>query len=57
MLAEPLPTIEMARRIRVTPSAVSHRLKVLHETRLLTRARDARQVLYRRTELGDQLTR
>jgi Bacterial regulatory protein, arsR family len=56
MLAEPLPTIELARRLRVTPSAVSQHLKVLHATGLVTRARDGRQVLYRRTGLGDQLT-
>jgi hypothetical protein len=55
MLAEPLPTIELARRLKVTPSAVSQHLKVLHDTGLLTRARDGRQVLYRRTRLGDQL--
>jgi DNA-binding transcriptional ArsR family regulator len=55
MLAEPLPTVEIARRLRVTPSAVSQHLKVLHDTGLVTRARDRRQVLYRRTSLGDQL--
>jgi hypothetical protein len=55
MLGEPLPTIELARRLRVTPSAVSQHLQVLHDTGLVTRARDGRQVLYRRTSLGDQL--
>ena len=55
MLAEPLPTVEIARRLRVTPSAVSQHLKVLHDTGLVTRARDRRQVLYRRTPLGNQL--
>jgi DNA-binding transcriptional ArsR family regulator len=55
MLAEPLPTVELARRLRVTPSAVSQHLKVLQATGLVTRARDGRQVLYRRTGLGDQL--
>ncbi len=55
MLAEPLPTVELPRRLKVTPSAVSQHLKVLHETGLLTRARAGRQVLYRRTTLGDQL--
>ncbi len=55
MLAEPLPTIEISRRLQVTPSAVSQQLKVLHETGLVSRARDGRQVLYRRTSLGDQL--
>jgi DNA-binding transcriptional ArsR family regulator len=56
MLGEPLPTIEIARRLQVTPSAVSQQLQVLHTTGLVTRARDGRQVLYRRTGLGDQLT-
>jgi DNA-binding transcriptional ArsR family regulator len=55
MLGEPLPTIEIARRLRVTPSAVSQHLKVLHDTGLLTRARAGRQVLYRRSPIGDQL--
>jgi hypothetical protein len=55
MLGEPLPTVEIARRLRVTPSAVSQHLQVLHETGVVTRARDGRQVLYRRTVLGDEL--
>ncbi|WP_328877619.1 ArsR/SmtB family transcription factor [Streptomyces sp. NBC_00299] len=55
LLAEPLPTVELARRLGVTPSAVSQHLKVLHATGLVTRARDGRRVLYRRTALGDQL--
>ncbi|MFI7407324.1 ArsR/SmtB family transcription factor [Streptomyces sp. NPDC049627] len=55
LLAEPLPTVELARRLGVTPSAVSQHLKVLHATGLVTRARDGRRVLYRRTPLGDQL--
>jgi hypothetical protein len=55
MLAEPLSTAEIARRLKVTPSAVSQHLKVLHATGLATRARAGRQVLYRRTPLGDQM--
>jgi hypothetical protein len=55
MLAEPLATIELARRLKVTPSAVSQHLKVLHDGGLVNRARDGRQVLYRRSDLGDQL--
>ncbi|MFG1664677.1 ArsR/SmtB family transcription factor [Streptomyces sp. Y7] len=55
LLAEPLPTVELARRLGVTPSAVSQHLKVLHATGLVTRARDGRHVLYRRTGLGDRL--
>lgn len=55
LLAEPQPTIELSRRLRVTPSAVSQHLRVLHGTGLIARARDGRTVLYRRTPLGDQL--
>ena len=55
MLAEPLPTVEVARRLRVTPSAVSQHVRVLHATGLVTRARDGRQVLYRRSPTGDRL--
>ncbi|MEV8409136.1 metalloregulator ArsR/SmtB family transcription factor [Streptomyces niveus] len=55
LLGEPLPTVEIARRFRVTPSAVSQHLRVLHATGLVTRARDGRQVLYRRSPLGDRL--
>ncbi|MGW0575456.1 ArsR/SmtB family transcription factor [Streptomyces sp. NPDC002920] len=56
LLEEPLPTVELARRLRVTPSAVSQHLRVLHATGLVTRARDGRHVLYRRSAFGDQLT-
>lgn len=55
LLEEPLPTVEIARRLTVTPSAVSQHLRVLHATGLITRARDGRHVLYRRSPLGDQL--
>ncbi|CAN3979548.1 ArsR family transcriptional regulator [Kitasatospora purpeofusca] len=55
MLDEPLATVELARRLRVTPSAVSQHLRVLHANGLVARARDGRQVLYRRTSLGDRL--
>ncbi|MEU6864670.1 helix-turn-helix domain-containing protein [Streptomyces sp. NPDC046876] len=56
MLAEPLATVELARRLRVTPSAVSQHLRVLYAAGLVTRARHGRQVLYRRSPLGDGLT-
>ncbi|MET8010015.1 ArsR family transcriptional regulator [Streptomyces sp. NPDC005271] len=56
LLQEPLATVELARRLRVTPSAVSQHLRVLYATGLVTRARDGRQVLYRRSRLGDRLT-
>jgi DNA-binding MarR family transcriptional regulator len=55
MLEEPLPTVEIARRLKVTPSAVSQHLQVLHATGLVTRARDRRHVLYRRTPTGERL--
>jgi hypothetical protein len=55
LLEEPLPTVEIARRLRVTPSAVSQHLRVLYATGLVTRARSGRQVLYRRSPLGDHL--
>jgi DNA-binding transcriptional ArsR family regulator len=55
MLDEPVATVEIARRLKVTPSAVSQHLQVLHASGLLIRARDRRQVLYRRALIGDQL--
>jgi hypothetical protein len=33
MLEEPLPTVELARRLKVTPTAVSQHLQVLHRRR------------------------
>ncbi|KOV64638.1 ArsR/SmtB family transcription factor [Streptomyces sp. MMG1121] len=55
LLAEPLPTVELARRLGVTPSAVSQHLRILDATGLVTRARDGRRVLYRRSALADRL--
>jgi DNA-binding transcriptional ArsR family regulator len=55
LLDEPLPTVELARRLEVTPSAVSQHLRVLHATGLIVRTRDGRHVLYRRSTLGDGL--
>ncbi|MFF5521620.1 ArsR/SmtB family transcription factor [Streptomyces coeruleorubidus] len=49
--------MELARRLGVTPSAVSQHLRVLHATGLVTRARDGRRVLYRRSPLGERLAR
>ncbi|MFD9825154.1 ArsR/SmtB family transcription factor [Streptomyces violascens] len=56
-LAGPASTTELARRLGVTASAVSHHLAVLHRTGLVGRARAGRVVLYARTELGEQLAR
>ncbi|MGW1913441.1 MarR family transcriptional regulator [Streptomyces sp. NPDC002076] len=55
LLAEPLPTVELARRLGVTPSAVSQHLRVLDATGLVTRVRDGRRVLYRRSALAERL--
>ncbi|MEV0405197.1 winged helix-turn-helix domain-containing protein [Actinoallomurus sp. NPDC050550] len=55
LLEEPLATGELARRVGVTPSAVSQHLRVLFAAGLVTRARNGRQVLYRRSDLGDRL--
>ncbi|MEU9130998.1 helix-turn-helix domain-containing protein [Kitasatospora sp. NPDC048540] len=57
LLAEPCSTTELARRLGVTPGAVSQHLAVLSATRLVTRARHGRAVLYARSPLGDQLCR
>lgn len=55
LLAEPASTTELARRLDVTPGAVSQHLRVLHEARLVNRARHGRVVLYARSALGDAL--
>ncbi|WP_256090514.1 ArsR/SmtB family transcription factor [Actinacidiphila rubida] len=55
MLDEPASTTELARRLDVTPGAVSQHLRVLLEARLLNRARHGRMVLYARSALGDAL--
>ncbi|THA77305.1 winged helix-turn-helix domain-containing protein [Streptomyces sp. A0592] len=55
LLEEPLATVTVAGRLGVTPSAVSQHLRVLNATGLVTRTRDGRHVLYRRSPLGDLL--
>jgi DNA-binding transcriptional ArsR family regulator len=55
LLDEPFSTTELARRLAVTPGAVSQHLRVLHDSGLVTRARHGRVVLYSRTALGDGL--
>ncbi|MFC1441131.1 helix-turn-helix domain-containing protein [Streptacidiphilus sp. N1-10] len=57
LLGEPASTTELARRLGVTPAAVSQHLGVLLQARLLHRARHGRSVLYARTALGDDLCR
>lgn len=54
-LAEPASTTDLARRLGLSPAAVSRHLGVLHRAGLLTRARDGHAVLYLRSALGDRL--
>ncbi|MEU5437232.1 winged helix-turn-helix domain-containing protein [Streptomyces sp. NPDC020719] len=55
LLGEPTTTSDLARRLGVTPGAVSQHLAVLLAAGLVTRARHGRSVLYERTILGSQL--
>ncbi|WP_245616922.1 ArsR/SmtB family transcription factor [Amycolatopsis taiwanensis] len=54
-LRSPATTTELARRLRVTPSAVSQQLRVLRESGLVARERSGRTVLYATTALGESL--
>jgi DNA-binding transcriptional ArsR family regulator len=54
-LAEPCSTTALARRLQVTPGAVSQHLSVLLGAGMVTRSRVGRLVLYRRTRTGDML--
>jgi DNA-binding HxlR family transcriptional regulator len=54
-LAAPATTAELARRLNVTPSAVSQHLRDLHAARLVARERQGRSVLYLRTTIADAL--
>ncbi|GAA1070584.1 ArsR/SmtB family transcription factor [Tsukamurella spumae] len=56
-LVEPVAVSELARRLEVSPSAVSQSLRVLYENGLIDRARSGREVLYRRTPDGERLAR
>ncbi|HEY3629529.1 MAG TPA: helix-turn-helix domain-containing protein [Jatrophihabitantaceae bacterium] len=55
LLDRPASTTELARRLAVSPSAVSQHLRVLRAAGLLSKARSGRSVLYLRSPLGDQL--
>lgn len=55
LLREPATTTDLARRLGVTPGAVSQHLQVLHAARLVSRTRAGRSVLYLRSELADAL--
>jgi len=54
-LAEPVSTTALARRLSITPGAVSQHLSVLLDCGLAARSRVGRSVLYRRTLAGDTL--
>jgi DNA-binding transcriptional ArsR family regulator len=56
LLEHPATTTELAQRTGLTTGAISQHLQALHGTRLLTRARSGRTVLYSRTSLGDELS-
>jgi len=51
-LRSPATTSALARRLEVTPSAVSQHLAVLHRGGLVDRQRSGRMVLYQASELG-----
>lgn len=54
-LETPSSSTELATRLGVTATAVNQHLRALHDSGLLVRARHGRSVLYRRSDLGDQL--
>jgi DNA-binding transcriptional ArsR family regulator len=54
-LRAPCSTTELARRMELTPGAVSLHLTVLHEAGLLVRERSGRSVLYRLSAIGEAL--
>ena len=51
-LRSPATTTALARRLGVTPSAVSQHLAVLHRGGLVSKQRSGRAVLYQSTALG-----
>ncbi|MCW2913037.1 MAG: transcriptional regulator [Actinomycetia bacterium] len=55
-LGSPAATTELARRLEVTPGAVSQHLGVLRACGLVVGHRVGRRVLYVRTDAGDALT-
>ncbi|MGX7674353.1 ArsR/SmtB family transcription factor [Plantactinospora sp. DSM 117369] len=50
-------TADLARRHHLSAGTVSHHLGILHKAGLLDRGRDGKRVLYRRSPLGNALTR
>lgn len=55
LLAEPKSTTSLARRLAITPGAISQHLTVLRSNGLVTRTRIGGVVLYQRTTRGDTL--
>jgi hypothetical protein len=55
-LAEPATTTALARRMRLTPGAISQHLSILNASGLVSRTRVSGTVLYRRTPRGDVLS-
>jgi DNA-binding transcriptional ArsR family regulator len=54
-LEAPRSTTELARRLALTPGAVSKHLSALHAAGLATATRHGRSVLYLRTPVAEQL--
>ena len=54
-LDRPAATLQLARRLGVSPGAVSDHLSVLRRAGLVTRRREGRLVIYARTAQGDTL--
>ncbi|NUT41265.1 MAG: winged helix-turn-helix transcriptional regulator [Thermoactinospora sp.] len=55
-LGEPATTSSLARRVELTPGAVSQHLAVLTGSGLTVGMRDGKRVLYRRTSMGNALS-
>jgi DNA-binding transcriptional ArsR family regulator len=55
-LDRPAATLELARRMGISPSGVSDHLSVLRRAGLVTRRREGRRVVYVRTAAGDTLS-
>ncbi|MET8581177.1 metalloregulator ArsR/SmtB family transcription factor [Streptomyces collinus] len=55
VLSQPLSTTELARRLDLSPGAISQHLGIMHRAGLLDRARHGHTILYSRTPLGDRM--
>ncbi|WP_026416298.1 ArsR/SmtB family transcription factor [Actinomadura oligospora] len=54
-LSEPATTTNLARRLSMTPGAISQHLSVLRDGGLVTSRRTGREVFYERSQVGDTL--